>query len=156
MIALVHERGFAKPAYDARVVALGRELDARRNSGWLWLSTQEQVALARLGKALMADQAKRVSGQWTVGDVAVRRRPPRASSAACSTTTRWPAGVQLRSRRASRRCMRAWKSPACRATRRQPDSSHDQGRRASSTRTDGKRMERRPLKEGDSLIVQSA
>ncbi|KRA20600.1 alpha-2-macroglobulin [Lysobacter sp. Root604] len=70
MIALVHERGYATPAYDGRAVPLGLELDARRNRGWLWLSTQEQVALARLGKALMADQAKSVSGQWKVGDVA--------------------------------------------------------------------------------------
>ena len=68
MIALVHERKLSKPRYDARVVSLGRELDARRNSSWLYLSTQEQVALARLGKALMADQQKRVSGTWSVGD----------------------------------------------------------------------------------------
>ncbi len=66
MIALTHERGYAKPAFDARVVDLGRELDARRNRGWLYLSTQEQVALARLGKALMAAQDKRVSGTWHV------------------------------------------------------------------------------------------
>ena len=69
MIALTHERGFAKPAHDARVVDLGRELDVRRNSGWLYLSTQEQVALVRLGKALVAGQDKRVSGSWHVGDV---------------------------------------------------------------------------------------
>ncbi|MFC3549644.1 alpha-2-macroglobulin [Lysobacter cavernae] len=68
MIALVHEHKLATPDYDARAVTLGKELDARRNSGWLWLSTQEQVALARLGKALMADQAKTISGQWKVGD----------------------------------------------------------------------------------------
>ncbi|QSX80048.1 alpha-2-macroglobulin family protein [Agrilutibacter solisilvae] len=68
MIALVHERKLAKPEYDARVVALGRELDNRRKERWFWLSTQEQVALARLGKALMADQSKRISGQWKVGD----------------------------------------------------------------------------------------
>ncbi len=67
MIALVHEHKLAKPEYDRRVVSLGRELDARRNSGWLWLSTQEQVALARLGKALMADQKKLVSGSWSAG-----------------------------------------------------------------------------------------
>ena len=77
MIALVHERGYAKPEYDTRVVALGRELDARRKERWFWLSTQEQVALARLGKALMADQAKTLSGQWKVGadtsDVAATR-----------------------------------------------------------------------------------
>ncbi|WP_036135337.1 alpha-2-macroglobulin family protein [Luteimonas mephitis] len=68
MIALTHERGYAKPAYDARAVDLGRELDARRNSRWLYLSTQEQVALARLGKSLMAGQDKRVSGTWHVGE----------------------------------------------------------------------------------------
>ena len=68
MIALVHERKLSKPLYDARVVSLGRELDARRNSGWMYLSTQEQVALARLGKALMADQKQRVSGTWSVGE----------------------------------------------------------------------------------------
>ena len=67
MIALVHERKLVKPEYDARSISLGRELDARRNSGWLWLSTQEQVALARLGKALMVDQSKLISGQWSVG-----------------------------------------------------------------------------------------
>ena len=68
MIALTHERGYAKPAYDARAVDLGRELDARRKSGWLYLSTQEQVAIARLGKALMAGQDRQVSGTWHVGD----------------------------------------------------------------------------------------
>jgi len=67
MIALVHEQKLARPEYDRRAISLGRELDARRNRGWLWLSTQEQVALARLGKALMVDQAKLVSGQWSTG-----------------------------------------------------------------------------------------
>src|SRR3546814_10026026 len=40
MIALTHERGFAKPEYDARAVDLGRAIDARRNRGWLYMSTQ--------------------------------------------------------------------------------------------------------------------
>lgn len=68
MIALLHERKLSRPEYDARAVELGRDLDVRRNSGWLWLSTQEQVALARLGKALMAEQGREVSGIWSVGD----------------------------------------------------------------------------------------
>ncbi|HVI26859.1 MAG TPA: alpha-2-macroglobulin [Xanthomonadaceae bacterium] len=68
MIALVHERGFARPEFDARAQGLGREIDARRNSGWLWLSTQEQVALARMGKALVANQGRQLSGHWQVGD----------------------------------------------------------------------------------------
>ncbi|MBB1061837.1 alpha-2-macroglobulin family protein [Marilutibacter spongiae] len=68
MIALLHEHDLARPEFDARSVDLARELDARRNRGWLWLSTQEQVALARLGKALLADQSRELSGEWTVGD----------------------------------------------------------------------------------------
>ena len=77
MIALVHERKLAKPEYDRRAISLGRELDARRNSGWMWLSTQEQVALARLGKALMVDQTKLVSGQWSIGGDAETIAPAR-------------------------------------------------------------------------------
>lgn len=77
MIALVHERKLAKPEYDRRAISLGRELDARRNSGWMWLSTQEQVALARLGKALMVDQQKLVSGQWSIGGDAETIAPVR-------------------------------------------------------------------------------
>ncbi|MGR4877583.1 alpha-2-macroglobulin family protein [Pseudoxanthomonas sp. LARHCG66] len=77
MIALVHERKLAKPEFDRRAISLGRELDARRNSGWLWLSTQEQVALARLGKALMVDQKKLVSGQWSIGGDAQAVAPVR-------------------------------------------------------------------------------
>ena len=69
MIALTHERGFARPEYDAQVVALGKELDVRRNYRWFYLSTQEQVALARVGRALLADQKKLVSGVWKLGDV---------------------------------------------------------------------------------------
>src|SRR3546814_19099972 len=78
MIALTHERGFAKPEYDARAVDLGREIDARRHRGWLYMSTQEQVQLVRLGKALMAGQDKRVSGPWHVraGAEAVARATP--------------------------------------------------------------------------------
>ncbi len=77
MIALMHERKLAKPEFDRRAISLGRELDARRNSGWLWLSTQEQVALARLGKALMVDQKKLVSGQWSIGGDAEAVAPVR-------------------------------------------------------------------------------
>ncbi|HYG06824.1 MAG TPA: alpha-2-macroglobulin [Stenotrophomonas sp.] len=69
MMALLHERGLSKPEYDARTVPLGQALDARRGNGRgsLWLSTQEQVALARLGKALAAATDRRVSGTLEVG-----------------------------------------------------------------------------------------
>ncbi len=68
MIALTHERGLSKPDYDASVLALSKELELRRSERWFWLSTQEQVALARLGKALLADQKKLLSGTWRMGD----------------------------------------------------------------------------------------
>ncbi len=68
MIALTHERGYAKPAYDARIIDLGRDLSARRAaSSWLWLSTQEQMALMRLGKALAVNVHKTVAGTLTAG-----------------------------------------------------------------------------------------
>lgn len=66
MVAMTHERGYSKPSFDAKVVELGLELDARRRaSPWFWLSTQEQIALARLGKALLVDQKKLISGTLT-------------------------------------------------------------------------------------------
>ena len=68
MIALTHERGLDRPEYDSKVIALGKELDVRRGERWFYLSTQEQVALARVGRALLADQKKTVSGVWKLGD----------------------------------------------------------------------------------------
>ncbi|MDQ3161140.1 MAG: alpha-2-macroglobulin family protein, partial [Pseudomonadota bacterium] len=53
----------------AQVIDLGRELDARRKSTWFYLSTQEQIAIARVGKALLADQKKMVSGKYVAGGV---------------------------------------------------------------------------------------
>nr|WP_238345891.1 alpha-2-macroglobulin [Luteimonas saliphila] len=69
MVALTHERGQVRAAYDARAIEVGRELDVRRNRGWLYLSTQEQIALARLGKALASAQGKQVSGTLVEGGV---------------------------------------------------------------------------------------
>lgn len=70
MIALTHERGLSKPEYDARIIDLGRELDARRNRQWTYFSTQEQVALGRVGKALLATQGKQFSGNLQIGGLA--------------------------------------------------------------------------------------
>ncbi|HRP73578.1 MAG TPA: alpha-2-macroglobulin [Luteimonas sp.] len=70
MIALTHERGVARAAWDAGAVDIGREIDVRRNRGWLYMSTQEQIALARLGRALSSAQGRQVSGTLTEGGVA--------------------------------------------------------------------------------------
>ena len=70
MVALLHERGQASAKYDARAVALARALQARRDedgSGRLWLSTQEQMALARLGRALDAGDGRMLAGRLVLG-----------------------------------------------------------------------------------------
>jgi len=75
MVALTHESGYAKPEFDARVIELASDIEARRGNGWLYLSTQEQVALARVGKALMASSDKQVSGRWRIGGVETNDAP---------------------------------------------------------------------------------
>src|SRR5690606_35099344 len=70
MVALLHERDRASPAYDARAMDVARALQSRRaadGSGRLWLSTQEQMAIARLGRALQAGDGRQVTGQWHDG-----------------------------------------------------------------------------------------
>jgi uncharacterized protein YfaS (alpha-2-macroglobulin family) len=68
MIALLHERGQADSKYDARALDLARELQSRRDGrGYLWLSTQEQMALARLGRALDAGDGRQVAGRLLLG-----------------------------------------------------------------------------------------
>jgi len=71
MIALTHEHGTPRAAWDATAMDVARDLELRRGRayGRLYLSTQEQIALARLGKALAAAQGKRVSGTLVEGEV---------------------------------------------------------------------------------------
>jgi len=151
MIALLHERGLSKPEYDARAISMGRELDARRNSGWMWLSTQEQVALARLGKALMVNQKKLVSGELVVGDkreaIDARKAFARLFSAAdlaqgvsFSPQGEAPMFASLEVAGIPRQ------APA-------PDNSSI-GIERSWYGTDGKPWTPRPLKEGEALIVR--
>ncbi|SBV35369.1 conserved hypothetical protein [uncultured Stenotrophomonas sp.] len=151
MIALLHERGLSKPAYDARAVALGRELDARRNSGWLWLSTQEKVALARLGKALMVDQKKLVSGELAVGNgseaIGERKAFARVFDAAqLAQGVRFTPQGQAPMFASLEVAGIPRQAPA-------PDNSVIGIERAWYT-TDGKPWTPRPLKEGEALIVR--
>ncbi|HSX61887.1 MAG TPA: alpha-2-macroglobulin [Tahibacter sp.] len=67
MVALTHRANLARPEYDESVVALGRELIAKKTGNRLWLSTQEQSAIARLGKALIARGDAKVGGTLNLG-----------------------------------------------------------------------------------------
>ncbi len=78
MIALLHERERADAKYDARTVDLARVLRARRDEGGgrLWLSTQEQMALARLGKALDGGGGRTLAGRYAAaGEEAIELEP---------------------------------------------------------------------------------
>ena len=151
MIALLHERGMSKPEYDAHVVELGRELDARRNSGWLWLSTQEQVALARLGKALAADQKKLVSGELAVGD-SREAIGERKLFARVFDTAQLAQGVRF----APQGQAPMFASLEVAGIPRQPPAPDNSviGIERDWYGTDGKPWTPRPLKEGEALIVR--
>ncbi len=69
MLALTHEHALAKPEYDARVVALAREMLGRgetQSKSW-YISTQEQGAVFRLGRALLESPGRTFSASIVVG-----------------------------------------------------------------------------------------
>jgi uncharacterized protein YfaS (alpha-2-macroglobulin family) len=160
MIALAHRYGLAKPEYDARVFALARSLgteqreanDQQRRYGYRWsyLSTQEQIAIARLGKTLIKDGDTAVSGTLSIGGASSEISPERLWSRLFS-------GADLR---AGVRFMPKGDLPLYATTdiagvtkaAPAPDDHYVAIQRRFYT-LDGKPWEPGPLKEGDSLIV---
>ncbi|MBB3803309.1 hypothetical protein FHR47_003608 [Xanthomonas arboricola] len=151
MMALLHERGLSKPEYDTRAVALGRALDARRATGWLWLSTQEQVALARLGKALMVGQGKQVSGTLTVGGDAHQIAPARLFGRSFDSAA-LARGVQFVPQGEAPMYASLEVAGIPRSAP-EPDTRHLSVERSWYT-TDGKPWTAQALKEGEALIVR--
>ncbi len=151
MIALLHERGVARPEYDARAIALGRELDARRSSGWMWLSTQEQVALARLGKALLANPKKLVAGELVVGGTA-EDVGPRKAFARVFDAAQLAQGVRFVPQ-GDAPMFASLEVAGVPRSAPEPDKRVIGIERAWYT-TDGKPWTPRPLKEGEALIVR--
>jgi uncharacterized protein YfaS (alpha-2-macroglobulin family) len=160
MIALVHRYGLSKPEYDGRVFDLARSMttgqhegdDQQRRTGyrWTYLSTQEQIAIARLGKTLIKDGDTVVSGTLTIGSTSSPISPDRLWS-------RQFTGADLR---AGVRFMPEGDLPLYASTdiagipktAPAPDDDHVWIQRRYYT-LDGKPWEPGPLKEGDSLIV---
>lgn len=67
MLALLHEHGMSKPEYDASMIKLAQDYTARKHDGWNHLSTQEMVALFRLGRQLLLSDIPTFSGKLTIG-----------------------------------------------------------------------------------------
>ncbi len=153
MMALLHERGLSRPEYDTRAVALGRALDARRATGWLWLSTQEQVALARLGKALMVGQGKQVSGTLTVGGETQEIAPARLFGRSFDSAA-LARGVQF-APQGEAPMYASLEVAGIPRSAPEPDTRTLSVERSWYT-TDGKPWTPRALKEGEALIVRVA
>ncbi|MCC4614819.1 alpha-2-macroglobulin family protein [Xanthomonas campestris pv. asclepiadis] len=153
MMALLHERGLSRPEYDTRAVALGRALDARRATGWLRLSTQEQVALARLGKALMVGQGKQVSGTLSVGGEAQEIAPARLFGRSFDSAA-LARGVQF-APQGEAPMYASLEVAGIPRSAPEPDTRTLSVERSWYT-TDGKPWTPRALKEGEALIVRVA
>jgi alpha-2-macroglobulin len=70
MVALTHEADLAKPAYDARVFAMAREITGRAVwDGKFHFSTQEQIALFRLGRSLLLNPDRKLEGDVFAGEL---------------------------------------------------------------------------------------
>ncbi len=67
MLALLHEHGLATPAHDARLIALARALRGPASTRW-GLSTQEQLAVFRLGRSLLTGDRPPLAGVLRVGE----------------------------------------------------------------------------------------
>ena len=105
MVSLAQRFGMGKPEFGARVFELARSLKVEQReaeqsqsrwggSGRIYLSTQEQVAIGRLGKNLIKDGDAVVSGTLAVGDKAITLSPDRLWSRSF-TAGELRAGVRL-------------------------------------------------------------
>ncbi|MEO8159943.1 MAG: alpha-2-macroglobulin [Arenimonas sp.] len=70
------------PQADVRLLALSKDLSARSASRWVWYSTQEEVALARLGKVMAAgiDPTRTLGGSLVVGERTLTLGPGKLDS----------------------------------------------------------------------------
>lgn len=67
MLALLHEHQLARPEHDARLVALARELRSPESSQHA-LSTQERLAVFRLGRQLLSATPAKLAGEVRIGE----------------------------------------------------------------------------------------
>lgn len=77
VLALLRENGRKVPGQDERLLALSRSLQARGAEKHALYSTQEQIALARLGRTLALDGSRTFAGRLTVGNETTTLTPDR-------------------------------------------------------------------------------
>ena len=67
LLALLNEHGLATSANGARVMTLARELRLPEHARY-WFSTQERLAIFRLGRALLSEQHSGLQGQFLIAE----------------------------------------------------------------------------------------
>ena len=67
MLALLHENTLATAEHSARLIALAREMRAPESAGY-GLSTQEMLAVFRLGRQLLVNQGATLAGTLSIGE----------------------------------------------------------------------------------------
>lgn len=150
MIALAHRYQLSKPEYEARVFDLARSITSSNEQKWHYYSTQEQIAVARLGKALIDDGDKVVSGALAVGATTTQISPDRLWSHRFSASD-LAAGARFM----PQGDLPLYASIDVAGVPRTAPAAED--KYVAITRSiytlDGKPWEPAPLKEGDSLII---
>ena len=160
MIALAHRYGLSRPGDDARVFELARSMasadhaadagERRWGPGWRYLSTQEQIAIARLGRTLVRDGDTVVAGTLVVGDTSAAIEPDRLWSRVFDAAD-IGAGVRFLPEGDLPLYVMTDVAGIPRAAP-PPDDHHVAIRRTFYT-LQGKPWEPAPMREGDSLIV---
>lgn len=150
LLALLHEQQRATPAVDARIIDIARELRGPEASQF-GLSTQEQLAVFRLGRQLLARDSAPLAGSLQVGE---RRIELPAVNLYALTLE----GEELR--RGVRATLgnsgQVWIAEDAIGTPAQAPAPVDAGLRVQRAwyRMDGTLFEGGTLKEGDSLIAR--
>src|SRR5690606_30074909 len=145
-----HRHDLATPARSAALRTLGAELDARRKARWFYLSTQEQAAIARLGRELAGTPGRTFSGSLVEAGVQEALPPMRRFSRSYGHQA-LAAGVRLLPEGeaplyASMDVAGIPRTPPA------PDDSVLRVERRWYT-PDGKPWTPRPLREGEALVV---
>ncbi|HET9484176.1 MAG TPA: alpha-2-macroglobulin, partial [Xanthomonadales bacterium] len=157
MVALTHEHGLDKPAYDARVVELARDLLGRGGTdGTPWyLSTQEQVAIFRLGRALLDDRSRTFAATVSVGG-SVEEHTGESLVAREFTPAQLTAGVQVVPRGEGPFYVTQDVAGVTRSAPVASDEAAPLRIRRSWHRTDGAAFDGESLREGEVLVAHLA
>ncbi len=161
MVSLVQRHDLARPEHGARVFELARALKVEQregdqarerwgHSGRIFLSTQEQIAIGRLGKHLISDGDALVSGTLAIGPATSTITPDRIWSRSFDAAE-LRAGVRITPQGAPPLYLSTDVAGVPKTA--PPIEDRNVSIRRTYYTLDGKPWVAGPLKEGDGLIV---